>query len=115
MRNVYLLRFGFRVKRGIAGLHFFHGVYWSAIIRELLRGHVPSEYGSKDFLDRMGIYPLPILNGITELSPDDMLYYNLILPVEFKPLLLKSMESLLKNRYREFRFPPTAISARETT
>ena len=105
MRNVYLLRFGFRVKRSIAGLHFFHGVYWSAIIRELLRGHVPPEYGSKDFLDRMGIYPLPILNGITELSPDDMLYYNLILPVEFKPLLLKSMESLLKNRYREFRFP----------
>ncbi len=105
MRDVYLLQFGFKASKHIQNLHFFHGVYWSAVLRELLRKHVPAEYGSKDFLDKMGIFPLPVLNGITELNPGDMLYYNLILPVEFKSLLLKSMEALLANHYREFRFP----------
>lgn len=105
MREVYLLQFGFKVSKAIKNLQFFHGVYWSAVLRELLRKQIPAEYGSKDFLDKMGIYPIPVLNGLTELQTDAYLYYNLILPIEFKQLLLNCMEYLLKNKYREFNFP----------
>jgi CRISPR-associated endonuclease Cas1 len=105
MREVYLLQFEFLVTGQIKHLHFYHGVYWSAIIREILRRHIPEEYGHANFLDKLGIHPLPVLNGITDAAAGATLCYNLILPVEHKGILLKAMSKLLKNNYKDCFFP----------
>jgi hypothetical protein len=108
MRDVYLLQFEFTVTQAVTGLHFYQGVYWTAVLREFLRKYIPEEYkrtDDRDFLSEMGIYPLALTKGIKQYLPGEKIYFNLIYPTEFMEILLKAMRNIISNKYHDLSFP----------
>ncbi len=105
MQEVYLLQFEFAVTQEVSGLHFYQGVYWSAILREFLRKYIPPQFEQWDFLDKMAIVPLAVSKGIKAYAVGDSIYFNLILPTEHREVLLNAMRNIITNKYHDLSFP----------
>ena len=54
MKELYLLEYEFTVTRPINNVHFYQGIYWSAIIREFLRKYLKEEFVESYILSDLG-------------------------------------------------------------
>ncbi len=84
---IYYLRLKFKVLAPITGLEFYHGIYWSAMLRDWLRPYTPQS------LAEMNIYPIPVHNGFQEYYPEDIIALDISLPQSS----LSAVVSMLKD------------------
>jgi len=96
-QNRYYLRLKFEVVMPITNLEYFQGIYWSAMLRHWLRPYFPLP------LNELGIYPIPVHNGIQEFYPGEIIAVDLSLPEDS---LLKVQQVLQNELSGNSRFQP---------
>lgn len=83
-RVFYRLRF--KVLLPIDNLEFYQGVYWSAMLRHWCR-----PYFCKP-LSELGIYPVPVHNGMQAYSHGEQLALDISLPHEHEPRFIEMLK-----------------------
>ena len=120
MKELYLLEYEFTVTRPINNVHFYQGIYWSAVIREFLRKYIKEEFvesfilsdlgdEKRNYLFQMGIQPIAPSKGMHNYFEGEKVYFQLLLPAEYKSIVQASLNSIAKNGYRDMSFPPHCI------
>jgi group II intron reverse transcriptase/maturase/CRISPR-associated endonuclease Cas1 len=87
------LQLGFRVLAPINKLPVFHGVQWSALLREGMK----AAFSNPKSLNDAGIVIQPIESGIVQYVPGDVISFGMTFPVEQTDVAQKLLEVLKDN------------------
>lgn len=87
-------RVKFEVILPIDNLEYYQGVYWSAMLRHWCRPyfHAP--------LSELGLFPVPVHNGMQEYHTGELLALDLSIPAEHQSTLLAILNDELKHAFK---------------
>lgn len=88
------IRLRFKVISPITNLDFYHGIYWSAMLRDWIRPYTEKS------LAELGIYPVPLHNGIMEFAPDDIIALDMAVRSDSSDFLLRMLEDEMEGKSR---------------
>lgn len=87
----FWLRLDFEVIQPVTRLEYFHGVCWSAMLRDWIRPHFDRE------LAELGIYPVPGQSGFRDLHPGEVICLELSVPAPHLAGVAEMLEDELRS------------------
>ena len=105
----HLLELRFRVLKPVNDLPHFHGAHWSALLRHLLRPHLP---GGSSLADG-GILLQTVESGITAYEVGDPVHLGLVVPPPVFPAVRAMLTAFAKSSATAGHFQPGVTIALE--